>query len=163
MKNLIFIVYIILVSHQMVNAQNNQKLINPGLVFHTCKREVAVQKKAKIVIIDKSGKKIYGRVSSIKPNSFTINSKKHPNVTINYSDISQLRLRKFGLPSRPYLKFLLDIAGFPEFTIWHIATSKRFYFNQPNLDVKKKKIVLDYTVKEIPLKGLHYGKSELCQ
>ncbi len=152
-----------IVSHQIVSAQNNQTLINPGLVFHTCKREVIVQKKAKVVIIDKSGIKVYGKVSSLEPNFFTINSKKHRNVTINYSDISQLRLRKFGLPSRPYLKFLLDIAGFPEFTIWHIATSKRFYFNQPNLDIKKEKIVLNYTLKEIPLERIHYGKSVLCQ
>jgi hypothetical protein len=162
MKFILLLITTLLIGSQTINAQNNQKLINPGLVFHTCKREVVVQKKAKVVIIDLGGKKVYGRVTQVNGSSFLVNSKKHPNITIKYAEISKLSLRKFGLPSRPYLKFLLDIAGFPEFTIWHLVTSKRFYFNQSKSNINKKKIELDYQVKEIPLKGLRYGKSILC-
>ncbi len=163
MKKTISLISIVLIATANCFSQNNVNFINPGLVFHTCKKEVVVQKRAKVVLIDNTGKKVYGKVVRIDQNSFIINSKANPNVAINYNDISELRLRKFGLPSAPKIKYYIYLSFSPFFGPYALTTSKRFYLNQSNLKAKKKQVVLDYTVKEIQLKGISYGKSVLCQ
>lgn len=142
------------------NCWAQSEFLNPGLKIRTCKFNVIAKTRSKVVCIKKDGNKVFGRINKMDSNSITINSRRHKNANVKLTEIAQLRIRRFGLPQAPYIKFVADI--FPAFLIWHIATSKRFYFNNSNKKAKAKKKVISYSVIEIEPLPKVYGKDKQC-
>lgn len=148
---------------EFVITQIDDDFINPGLVLHTCHREFIVQLRSRVVIKTKDDQKVYGRITSFSNNKIHLKNRKGDENSVNLKDISQLRLRKYFLPGPSYYKHLLWLV-FPAVEIWYFSSAKRLYLNNTApVGVKDKKIALDYSIQEIPLKQLKYGKSVLCK
>lgn len=131
--------------------------INPGLSLVTCKNEIILKYKSKVLVTNKDKTTVNGEIVGYEENAIIVAAKSGKDVRIELKNIEKIKVKRIGEALACCGSLLI---GPP---IYYALTTKTFYFDCKDNNIKSKKKVINYKVKELQLDQIFYGKTSLCK